>query len=114
MIVFAPPLVTHRRPVADATMFDWFRISFRWRLLRRYKVMFNFSEESEVAVDQELLWFCAAAKNDMHVFGNDSLNCRQQVGIETELNYRSRLGRARELCFHDFVGEWPEIARPIE
>src|SRR5687768_4784079 len=55
MIILAPLRVTHRGPVADATVLHRFGISFRLGVLCREKVALDFSKVSEISLNKKLL-----------------------------------------------------------
>src|SRR3954469_19791596 len=103
MIIFAPLLVTDSRPVTNAAVLNRVWISLMLRQLRRDEILFDLAKESEISLDEKLLRPRATAQHHVHVIRHDSLNGREQVRIETELNNRSGLGRARELGFDYFI-----------
>src|SRR5687767_5854618 len=113
MIISAPLCVTHRRPVADATVLHRFGIGFSRHRTGSKKVTLYFSKIGEVAMNKKLLraqmvsitrisrlrsvsttcvsgWVRSAAERDMHIVRQHTLNRCQQVGVETKLNDRPR------------------------
>src|SRR4029079_17287663 len=108
-----PTFVTIRRPVTHKTMLDRFWISNRQLAQRSLIIAFYLSKEREVTLHTKLLRLSSSPEHDVHLLRIFTLNCSNQLRIETELHQRASFRRFRQLSLDNLVRPRSKLARSL-